>query len=281
MIDAKLQDELRYKFNPEGSVLRRAQETMLSLLVFLDSVCRENNLSYWLDGGTLLGAVRHGGFIPWDDDTDVCMQRKDAMLLMDILGNKIHEGHIVLQNRKTEKNYPNSSWMTLRDTESRYIQDSYAHNRLKFQGLQLDIFIMEEGIPSYIKRFGSLLHNVLITSPLSNSHHIGFLRPLVNLNHRILDRITYPLLRKFKNNKRILNYGIGSPFSITYPAEIVFPLKELSFENKLFFCPNKPEDYLRIEYGNWEEIPSFENIGSHNAQIQFLNNGGCVREIGK
>ncbi|MBD5280217.1 MAG: hypothetical protein HDS35_06710 [Bacteroides sp.] len=77
MIDPKLQAELRAKYNPEGSDLRKAQLRMLSLLIFLDKVCKDNNLEYWLDSGTLIGAARHGGFIPWDDDCDIEMMEKD------------------------------------------------------------------------------------------------------------------------------------------------------------------------------------------------------------
>ena len=78
MIDPKLQAELRARFNPDGSDLREAQLRMLGLLKFLDDICKKNGLEYWLDSGTLIGAARHGGFIPWDDDVDVCMMKKDA-----------------------------------------------------------------------------------------------------------------------------------------------------------------------------------------------------------
>ena len=62
------QSELRAKYNPEGSILRRAQMRMLDMLIYLDKVCKEQNIPYRIDGGNVLGAVRHGGFIPWDDD---------------------------------------------------------------------------------------------------------------------------------------------------------------------------------------------------------------------
>jgi len=70
-------EELREKYNPDGSELRHAQLRMLEMLSFLDKVCTENKITYWIDDGTLLGAVRHGGFIPWDDDVDVAMPLDD------------------------------------------------------------------------------------------------------------------------------------------------------------------------------------------------------------
>ena len=57
--------------------LRQAQLVMLRMLKIFDAICIKHGLTYWLDGGTLLGAVRHGGFIPWDDDLDVCMPLDD------------------------------------------------------------------------------------------------------------------------------------------------------------------------------------------------------------
>jgi lipopolysaccharide cholinephosphotransferase len=77
-LSVQLSKELKERYNPEGSVLRKSQMRMLDMLVFIDKVCQENNLIYWIEGGTLLGAVRHDGFIPWDDDADLCMPYKDA-----------------------------------------------------------------------------------------------------------------------------------------------------------------------------------------------------------
>ena len=77
MIDATIQQQLRERFNPEGSMLRKQQQRMLEILLHIDEVCTEHNIKYWLSSGTLLGAVRHGGFIPWDDDLDIEMLKED------------------------------------------------------------------------------------------------------------------------------------------------------------------------------------------------------------
>ena len=68
-------EELRARFNPEGSLLWKHQQRMVELLLAFDAICKRHHIRYWLIGGTLIGAARHQGFIPWDDDMDVQMLR--------------------------------------------------------------------------------------------------------------------------------------------------------------------------------------------------------------
>ena len=77
MIDKAIQEQLRERFNPDGSPLREFQMRLLDILVFIDDVCRRHGINYWLSSGTCLGAIRHGGFIPWDDDIDIEMLDTD------------------------------------------------------------------------------------------------------------------------------------------------------------------------------------------------------------
>ena len=77
MIDKKIHDALRNQYNPDGSALRNLQEGLLDILVRFDAFCRKNKLSYSVSYGTMLGAIRHQGFIPWDDDVDTMMTRKE------------------------------------------------------------------------------------------------------------------------------------------------------------------------------------------------------------
>ena len=91
------QEELRARFNPDGSPLRRQQMVMLEMAKLLDRICKKHDIPYFLYAGSLLGAIRHDGFIPWDDDFDVALLRKDYKRLMKILPDELPPG-IVLQN---------------------------------------------------------------------------------------------------------------------------------------------------------------------------------------
>ncbi len=107
-------------YNPEGSVLRKAQMKMLEILDAFIEICDRHNINYWLACGTLLGARRHGGFIPWDDDLDVAILQSDYKKLLSILKEELPQ-NLKLQAKETDKNY----WYyfaKIRDTNSRYYE---------------------------------------------------------------------------------------------------------------------------------------------------------------
>lgn len=269
MIDSEFQRQLRAKYNPDGSELRKMQLRMLEMLKFLDCICKANNLTYWLDSGTLLGAVRHGGFLPWDDDIDVCMKREDAEKLKAIMGDKFFDGKYILQTDETDPNYVNSSWVTLRDIHSEYIQDSYLHNRLKYRGLQIDIFIYDKGVDLLIKNICARIQYNFIVLPLLGTR-FKFLRPIVNSSHHILEKRIFPFLRKFRFNSK-WQVGYGGLFGGLYSENTLFPTSNIKFEGFEFPAPADYVTYLRDMYGDdWNIVPSPDKIKTHNVSWREL-----------
>ena len=100
--------------------LRACQLKQLSILKEVDRICRKHKLSYWLDGGTLLGAMRHGGFIPWDDDIDVALPRKDYEIFCRKSPQILPEW-CFLQNYHSEPQYYLLG-SKLRDSRTTYIE---------------------------------------------------------------------------------------------------------------------------------------------------------------
>lgn len=132
MIDDKLQQELRAKYNPEGSQLRQHQLRTLEILKVVDSICKTNNINYWLSSGTLLGAVRHKGFIPWDDDIDIEMLRDDFKKFNEVIPQYLPD-NLKLQNHQTDKCY---YWPFAKVRDERYpIKEKYNTDiRYKYHG---------------------------------------------------------------------------------------------------------------------------------------------------
>ena len=165
MIDIEVQKNLKEKYNPEGSELRIAQYRMLEMLCFIDKICQENEITYWLDAGTLLGAVRHRGFIPWDDDTDVCMPIEDAKRFKDVMLKQPADSEFILQCRETDPGFF-GPWLILRDRKSEYLQDSNLHQARKYRGLQVDIFTVEDHNVAILRKLSISLEYRLITKSL-------------------------------------------------------------------------------------------------------------------
>ena len=126
----------RYKV----SQLRKVQIKQLTILKEIDRICKKHHIEYWLDGGTLLGAVRHRGFIPWDDDIDIAMKASD-LKQFETIAKKELPTWLFLQNRQTDP-YCKEDITKIRDLNSLYIEYSDTFNQPYEMGIFVDIFPM-------------------------------------------------------------------------------------------------------------------------------------------
>lgn len=116
------------------------QKVELNILKTFVEFCDKNDLQYFLVGGSALGAVRHNGFIPWDDDVDVAMPRKDYDKFIE-LGKKEFTGDIFLQTWETDPNYP-YNFAKLRDSRTTYVESTYKFTRMN-HGAWIDVFPLD------------------------------------------------------------------------------------------------------------------------------------------
>ena len=273
MVEIEIQKILKDKYNPEGSELRQAQYRMLEMLCYIDRICLENHITYWLDCGTLLGAVRHGGFIPWDDDSDICMPIEDAKRFKEIMQNKYCDGEFVLQCRESDPGFF-GPWLILRDRKSEYLQDSPLHQARKYRGLQVDIFTVTDHNLSFLRRISVSLENRLITQPLLRRR---FSRSL-ELSCRFWYNFLYSFVFKvfdviglMFSNKQYYTYTYGTAFSDKHLKSPIFPLKRMPFEGNEFNVPNDTDRYLTEDYGNWRKIPKDDEVVTHHVNVKFYD----------
>lgn len=261
-------------YNPEGSTLRRAQLRMAEMLSYIDTICYNNNIIYWMDFGTLLGAARHKGFIPWDDDTDICMPIDDYNRFKNLLisSDMFKSNQFVIECHETDKKFF-KPWISLRDTKSTYLHNDVeadrADKKLKFRGLQVDIFPVEKDILPKFHHICHLYQKYLIDFPQRNIHHMAFLEWSVPLSYWLLHKFIKPLLRflgRFNSNDYLVtSYGIQ--FTPKRYLRDVYPLQRIPFEGLMLCAPHNLDNYLTEFYGNWRKIPSANEIRTHNVNI--------------
>lgn len=122
----------------EDKTVAAAQKVMLEILLEIHRICMENHITYWLEAGTLLGAIRHKGFIPWDDDCDVSMPRKDYEKFLKIAQDKLPE-NMFLQTKETDPAYP-LPWAKIRKNGTLLIETGETGEENYHHGIFVDIF---------------------------------------------------------------------------------------------------------------------------------------------
>lgn len=237
---------------------RDIQLANLAIFKEFDYVCKKNGLQYWLDFGALLGAVRHKGFIPWDDDIDVGMLREDYERLIEIF------------NRDTRN----------KDLYAEYYQETnrpyivIIKIRHKFcRSLFVDVFPYEfynvVSTSNEIKNFKKIFQNAK-----KHAQEICYVTDDISETLKKLDenREKYIFKNRKKQNNDYIIYGDfnHTTGSFIYENDTFFPLKEIEFEGSKFSCPNKYLEIMSDIYGDYMKYPKKITMG-HSLLINLSN----------
>lgn len=249
MIDEATQRALRAAYNPEGSALRRHQLLMLDMLTWLDGVCTRHSVPYWLSSGTLLGAVRHGGFIPWDDDVDVELLLADYRRLVAILAAEAPAAGYALQTARSDPEFL-FPFAKLRDTHTSIAEADGLDALQSYHGAYIDIFPIAPSCSRRLHRLGAKLVGTELKMRVARPA----LRPLLAPLRGVLKHVAYPLLRSLSSRGVIdatttLRHVIPSYFPAERIAGECVPAGRIMFEGRSFGSPCRPDLYLRRIYG--------------------------------
>lgn len=239
------------------SFLKYNHELNLELLDFVGNICNKYDMKYWLDFGSLLGAVRHKGFIPWDDDLDIAMVRKDYEKFYEVINDEIKENNLTKELR-------------------------VYRNLTRTKPIPIIQLLYSGGIK------GTILAGVDIApydfiGDTSNCNSASFVKTQksVYANNRNKMPIEVALTEYFeefdiheeKTEQMIPGADGGRGIFRRYKFDIlktekIYPLKNTKFENKIFTIPNDPQYYLDSLYGDYLTIPKL--ISHHHHRFNTL-----------
>ena len=258
-------------------MLKKIHKCEQEILDEIVRICENNNLRYVLIGGTLLGAARHKGFIPWDDDLDIAMPRKDYKKFIKICTNKEELGNkFIIDCLKTNSNYY-LPFIKIRNKNTIYEQIAQKNYKGE-KGIWVDIFPLDNAKSEnsewkkekIINRFkGALciknLENVNYKKSNIKKIAMYIIKILPNkFFYFLMDEIMF--FNKNENSKYFVNFGsnYGVKKQIHLKAKY-FPATELEFEGKLYKVPNDYKYVLKKIYGdNYMELPPKEKRVTHN-----------------
>ena len=264
--------------------MNELQQKERDLLKQYIDFCNKHNLKYFLMAGTLLGAIRHKGFIPWDDDIDVAMPREDYDKFCE-LAAKEFTGDTFFQSYKTDKNFP-YVFSKLRDSNTTFIETVYKHVDMN-QGVYLDIFPLDGISKHNANKYW--LHIKIYLQAL-----IWFLgwpvvlfrkpRPKFFLTDILIDIIVFPfflfrinnwskkayekILKSipFKKAKLVANIQCGDYRNKKniYPKELLDEVIDWPFEDLICKVPKEYDKFLTLSYGDYMKLPpKSKQIGHH------------------
>ncbi len=263
-------------------IIKKMQTVELEMLKDVDKICRDNNIRYQADGGTLLGAVRHKGFIPWDDDVDIRMLREDYDKFCKICKTKLDTNKYFLQTHETDSGYRWGYGRILRKGTC-FFRKNQEMLTMK-RGIFIDIFPCD-GMPDNIFRKGiynfiCFVSRKILYSPVGAKHEKNIIKRII---YKIIQFIPKEfafnlfniLIDKYRNRNtnliRTLGWN-GPEENIGFKRKWMLESCELEFEDMKIMAPVAYKDFLTFMFGENYMTPPPKNkrIPKHTAiEIRF------------
>lgn len=262
----------------DDETLKHLQQVELSILKDFISICEENNLTYFMYAGSLLGTVRHNGFIPWDDDLDVVMFREDYEKLKEIIISSNSDKYRLLTNETEEDYFYFFSKLMINGTvfEENWI------DQVNFRiGINIDIFVFDDlsnnGLKRYYQLKKAFLYNRLMVSskirlydlpfiPKVISHSMYHILNLFNMGPNTINKKCLKFLKKYGDKDSGLVFDISATaeeYPLIFEKNDFKEIEKFKFEDIEVNVPKNYDKILKNMYGDYMQLPPKEKRYNH------------------
>ena len=271
--------------------VRKYQMAQLELMEMTDRVCAQLGIEYYLIGGTLLGAVRHGGFIPWDADIDIAMKRDHYEKFRAYWAEQSSEQYFY-QDHTTEKNHL-SPHALLRIKGTHVVMKGRKTEKYQpeYDGIYLDIFPLDEPPAekklqeAQMKKIKQIKRIIELKAAYTYGSATGTAKKVLKkITQLLLMPLTLPMLQNMLHNTMKKYSGSGSGYLVSMAShysywkqlmrsEIYGEPVRIDFEGRQFLAPAQKEAYLTQLYRNYMELPPVEKRYSDLDLIEYIDYG--------
>jgi lipopolysaccharide cholinephosphotransferase len=256
--------------------LRQLQMALLDMLCEVDRICKKYDIPYSLIGGTLLGAVRHGGFIPWDDDLDITMLRDHYDRFREVCKHELNVNLYFFQDHTTDPHY-RWGYGRIRRKNSEFVRVGQEHMRMQ-TGIFLDIF-PGDNVPDFypvriLHAFFCFIYRKVLYAEAGmktgknviqrNFYMILFHIP-TSFVFRRLENMSKRWNQKPTKLVRPLTFPTPKGSGFGFPRIWYEELMELEFEERMFMAPRAYKDYLTFKFGDYMKLPPRDKRHWHPA----------------
>lgn len=263
----------------DPETLNELHKVEIEILDEIVKVCKKYDIKYSILFGTLLGAVRHKGFIPWDDDLDIGMTPEDYLKFLEVAPKELGKD-FYLDDVKYNKNY--YLWFAkVKKKNTIFVEDASRHMKKIDKAIFVDVFPfvnVDEKDKNYIKKFKKFHFLQMMICAKNNMYN--------TFNGKILKVLSLPFSthyltnkqkdlvfeNKNSNSKYLACFGVLKIKNIFERSEL-FPLKEITFENRKYSCVKNADLYLKTVYGDYMQLPPEDKrVAHYPVAIEILEN---------
>lgn len=248
--------------------VKKVQNRLLEMAKVTCSILEENGFHYILALGTLLGAVRHKGFIPWDDDFDLFLFDDEYEAAMTCLKEQLPE-NMKLHDRSTDPTYY-ADWAKVRDLKSEVYNEAYpVDGEHEYRGLWLDLYKLKKVKRSELEEHRKREHIEFLV----RKHDVGFIADDEFKNKFTQWCEEFVQFHNEHKEEQIADDDIYAfvVFIKYMELEEVWPLRQYEFEDTKFWGPNNFDAILQRSYKDYMRVPEFENRKPHCGNVAFFD----------